>query len=204
MRSRELPKAPVLANSTVLARALAGAAAVASALALAGCGSASVHPAAAPDPARSGGARCTTADVRITLAAGAAGAAAGSSFVPIEFTNRTRAACGLAGYPAVSFASADGAAIGAVAARDATMHARAVVLPAGGTAHAWLQILDAANYPAGRCRPVTAHGLRVALPGLAGASFLGHAFLACTAAGAPGGLLTVQPIEAGPARRGTA
>jgi hypothetical protein len=44
----------------------------------------------------------------------------------------------------------------------------------------------------------------VPLPGLAGASFLGHAFLACAAAGAPGGLLTVQPIEAGPARRGTA
>jgi hypothetical protein len=141
----------------------------------------------------------------VTIDTGAAGAAGGSSFVPIDFTNRSHASCGLAGYPAVSFAaSAAGGEIGAAAVRDLSVSAHPVVLPPGGTAHAWLQVLDAANYPAGKCHPVTARGLMVDPPGRSGTSYLEQAFLACTAAVHGSDLLTVQPIQPGPARRGTA
>jgi hypothetical protein len=41
-------------------------------------------------------------------------------------------------------------------------------------------------------------------PGRSGTSYLEQAFLACTAAVHGSDLLTVQPIQPGPARRGTA
>jgi hypothetical protein len=133
------------------------------------------------------------------------GVAAGSSFVPLEFTNVSGSRCRLTGYPAVAFAaSASGHQVGAAAVADRGVTARPVLLAPGATAHAWLQVTDAQNYPARQCHPVTANGLRIIVPGQHAARYLRHAFAACAARSQDGGLLTIQPILPGPAHRGTA
>ncbi len=99
--------------------------------------------------------------------------AAGTYFLPIEFTNTSGRACQLAGYPAVAFTTGQsGQQIGTEAAVDRAVPARSVLLAPGGVAHAWLQILDTANYPAGKCHPVTAAGLRVVAPGTQDATYV--------------------------------
>lgn len=134
-----------------------------------------------------------------------AGVAAGSYYVPLEFTNTSGQACALTGYPAVAFTSGSaGQQIGTEAAVDRSVRASAVRLAPGATAHAWLQVASAANYPASKCHPVTAAGLRVVVPGSESASYLPHPVPACKTAVQGSEILTVHPVQPGPARRGTA
>src|SRR5580700_1303607 len=44
--------------------------------------------------------------------------------------------------------------------------------PACGTAHAWLQVAVASNYPAAACKPVSAHWLRISPPQATGAGYV--------------------------------
>jgi hypothetical protein len=76
-----------------------------------------------------------------------------------------------------------------------------VKLAASGVAHAWLQVAEAANYPAATCQPVTAHWLRVYAPGETQALYVSHAFDACSSDSAP--LLTVIPVRSGQGVQGT-
>ncbi|MGO9079265.1 MAG: DUF4232 domain-containing protein [Streptosporangiaceae bacterium] len=193
----------VARRAGLVARSAAAAALV---LLAAACGSGGrAQPAAAGRPAGTSAGSCGGTGLRVVLDDAAAGAAAGSSFVPIDFTNTTRSRCHLSGYPAVALAaSAAGSQIGVAAAPDRSRPARTVLLAPGGSAHAWLQVGDAMNYPAAQCRPVTARGLRVSLPGESGEHFLAHVFVACTKTPAHGRLLIIEPIERGTARRGTA
>jgi hypothetical protein len=148
---------------------------------------------------------CAAAGLRVGLDTAAAGVAAGTYYVPLEFTNTTSHACELAGYPAVAFTSgATGQQIGAEAAVDREARASSVLLPPGATAHAWLQVVNAANYPASKCHPVTAAGLRVVVPGSESASYLPHPVPACKGIVAGSQILTVHPVQQGRARRGTA
>jgi len=68
-------------------------------------------------------------------------------------------------------------------------------------AHAWLQVAQAGNYPAGTCQPVTAHWLRVYAPGLTQALYVNHTFDACSSSSTP--LLTVMPVRPGQGVQGT-
>jgi hypothetical protein len=148
---------------------------------------------------------CPAAGLRIHLDTAAAGVAAGSYYVPLEFTNTTGRACQLAGFPAVAFTSGKaGQQIGPEAGADGVARPAAVTLAPGATAHAWLQVLDAASYPASQCHPVTAAGLRVEAPGTQSASYVAHRVPACKAALAGSQILTVHPVQPGRARRGTA
>src|ERR1700722_20037259 len=94
--------------------------------------------AAAPSP-------CATADLRITLGPG--GAAAGTGFTVVDFTNIGAVACTLYGYPGASLTDASGAQIGAAASRDAVNKVALVTLPAGGTANATFAVGTALDYP---------------------------------------------------------
>ncbi len=166
--------------------------------AAAACGSAG-------DPAGTSASRdCAASGLRVTVDASAVGTAAGSTYYPIDFTNASGVDCRLDGYPDAWFASSAGQRIGDAAAWDHSVSARPVPLPPGATAHAWLQVTDAANYPAKACRPVTARMLLVRAPGAAGASPVHHAFPACAAAMHGHGILTVQPVLPGPGARGSA
>ena len=172
---------------------------------IAACGSASGQAGAAPGRGGSTATgACAPSSLRVTVDAAAAGAAAGSTFYPIDFTNGSGVRCLLDGYPGAWFATPAGHRIGSAASRDRTVAAHPVALRPGATAHAWLQVTAAANYPAKACRPVTAHWLRIRVPGAATVSAVRRAFPACAAAMHGHGILTVQPVAPGRGRRGTA
>jgi hypothetical protein len=162
-------------------------------------------PASAAATATPSLAPCAAASLQVRLDTSAAGVAAGTYYVPLEFVNAARQPCALSGYPAVALTSGvTGQQIGTEAAVDRSVPVTAVRLPPGGTAHAWLQVISAANYPPGQCHPVTAAGLRVVAPGGQSASYLPHPVSACKAAIRGSGLLTVHPVQPGRARRGMA
>jgi|HubBroStandDraft_4_1064222.scaffolds.fasta_scaffold313488_1 hypothetical protein len=159
-------------------------------------------PGGAPVPSA---AACTTAGLQVRLDTAAAGVAAGTYDVPLEFTNVSGTDCLLTGYPAVALTSGQaGQQIGTEAAVDRSVTAAVVTLAPGAVAHAWLEISDAADYPAKTCRPVTAAGFRVVVPGGQVASYLADRVPACKGQVPGGGILVVGPAQPGAARRGTA
>jgi Protein of unknown function (DUF4232) len=162
---------------------------------------------AAPSTAPSGVAglaTCRSASLSITVDDSQASGAAGSTYYPLDFTNKSGTACQLYGYPGVSFVTAGagtGQQVGVAARRSQAFTKVTVRLAPGGTAHAWLQVTVAANYPASSCGPVTVHWLRVYPPDETAASYVGHTFNACSSASTP--LLTVLPVRVGLGARGS-
>jgi hypothetical protein len=178
------------------------------AAALAACGSQGAPKSAAAEPSghgSAGPAACASGSLHVALDAGAAGVAAGSSFVPLDFTNATRASCTLSGHPAVGFASSlAGPLIGTEGSAAKGVQSASLVLAPGEVAHAWLQILNVANYPADECKLAQASGLRVGFGSTQAATFLAHPFQACSSGTRGSDVLAVYPVQAGPAKRGTA
>jgi hypothetical protein len=169
----------------------------------AGGGSASSRTAPATVPGMAGLAVCQSSALKVALDVTQAGGAAGSAYYPVNFTNTSDMPCGLYGYPGMSLVTAAGSTghqIGAAAQRNPAFAEMPIRLPAGGVAHAWLQVAQDGNYPASACRPVTAHWLRVFPPGDSVASFVDVSFGACALASAP--LLTVTPVRSGYGVRG--
>ena len=123
-------------------------------------GDALLSPVSAPSSAPSSGggaalAACRSASLAMTIDLSQANGAAGSAYYPLNFTNRSTKPCEMYGYPGVSFVTAGSGAgkqIGAAARRSAAFAKLAVRLVPGSSAHAWLKVTVAANYPA---RPVT-------------------------------------------------
>jgi hypothetical protein len=121
---------------------------------------------------------------------GNGGAAAGSSYLPLEFTNVSRHSCHLVGYPGVSAHTTR--QLGSAAARTPEAVARVTLAP-GATAHATLQIVDVGSYPPATCRPATATALRVYPPNDFRSAIVPFRFRACASAGPA--FLRVTPIE---------
>jgi hypothetical protein len=186
-------------------RGRALAAAVAAGGVLAGCGSVTAGSTAATGAtAHAGLTTCQSASLTVTVNTGQASALAGSTYYPVEFTNTSKAACGMSGFPGVSFVSAGGSSgrqIGAAAQQNPAYSTLSVKLPAGGTAHAWLQVAVASNYPASACKPVSAHWLRITAPQATGAGYVSFSSGACSSAETP--LLIIMPVRAGKAVQGT-
>jgi hypothetical protein len=155
----------------------------------------------APAAGSTGGAAlatCQTSSLRISIDDSQANGAAGSAYYPLNFINTSATACEMYGFPGVSFAAAGssvGKQIGQAATRSGAFPKIAVRLAPGGTAHAWVKVAVAANYPASQCQPVTVGWLRVYPPGETVAGYVGHAFTACSAGGVT--QLTVLPVREG-------
>ena len=171
-----------------------------SASATASAAPATSSPAVAPTsrPTASGLAACATANLSVGLQTNVGGGAAGSQYVPISFTNTSGTACAIYGFPGVSFVTGpNGSQIGAPASRQTSFPLVAVTVAAHATAHAWLQVAEAGNYPPSTCHPVTAHWLKVYPPGNTAASYIGHTFTACSSAKVT--VMMVNPVRAGSA-----
>jgi hypothetical protein len=141
----------------------------------------------------------------VRLDARAAGVAAGTAVLPLDFTNVSKASCRLAGDPTVKLvASRHGKQIGSAATVDDGLVAKALELPAGRTAHIWLRLFDVMNLPAALCRPASAAGLRVALPGQARTTFISHPLTMCAKRVHGADILTVEPFRLGQALPGAA
>ena len=122
----------------------------------------------APQPTSTGKpgvAGCATSGLKVKVDTSQSGAAAGSTYVPINFTNTTSSTCTMFGYPGVSFVSSvPGSQLGRPAKRNPAVQATTVTLAPGAVAHATLQVAEAGNYDPSLCKPVTAHWLRVYPP----------------------------------------
>jgi hypothetical protein len=133
------------------------------------------------------------------------GAAAGSTYYPLNLTNTSKASCYLFGYPGVSFVTGpSGSQIGEPASRNPAVASRTIILPPGGTAHVTVQVVDALNYSKSDCKPVTAHWLKVFPPGQFTALYIKFTATTCSAKlpaklGVP---LTVDAVKGGAGQPG--
>jgi Protein of unknown function (DUF4232) len=160
-------------------------------------------PATSPASSVKGLAVCQSATLHVTVNTALAGAAAGSTYYPVDFTNTSGSACAMYGYPGVSFVTAGsgtGAQVGAAAQENPAYGKLAVRLDPGGVAHAWLQVAEAGNFPAHSCQPQTVQWLKVFPPDQTVAVYVNHSFDACASLGAP--LLFVMPVRTGLGVRG--
>ena len=133
-------------------------------------------PSSPPAPA------CSPADLSAAVNSSPGGAAAGSTYYPLNFTNTSKSSCYLYGYPGVSFVtSPPGRQIGEPASRNPAVAPSTVILPPGGTAHVTIQVVDAMNYSKSDCKPVTAHWLKVYPPGQFTALYVKFSSLTCSA-----------------------
>jgi hypothetical protein len=136
----------------------------------------------------------------LSVSAGQGDGAAGSQFLPIIFTNTSGATCSLYGYPGVSFTtegSGGGSQIGRAADRSTLATKQLITLVPGATAHATLQVVNAANFPPAKCQLVNAHWLKIYPPNQTAPLFLHFSAQACASHAKPVGILNVQPVQLG-------
>lgn len=123
-------------------------------------------------------ANCTTDTSSVSL--GTPDTAAGTTRVPLVFTNTSGADCALEGYPTVEFVGdGDGTQIGAGSTQDTSGPAPdQLVLSPGQSGSALLTITTAGNV----CDPVDVDGFRVIPPGSTDAFFIANTdYPACEA-----------------------
>ena len=148
---------------------------------------------------------CSTADLSGTVNTGQGGAAAGSTYYPLNLTNTSKSSCYLFGYPGVSFVTGpSGSQIGEPASRNPAIAPSTVILSPGGTAHVTVQVVDALNYSKSDCKPVTAHWLKVFPPGQFTALYIKFTATTCSVKlpsklGVP---LTVDAVKGGAGQPG--
>ena len=75
-----------------------------------------------------------------------------------------------------------------------------VTLASHATAHAWLQIAEAGNYPASSCHVTTANWLKIYPPGNTAAAYVSHPFQTCSSAKVV--TMTIDPVRTGAAVQG--
>ena len=150
-------------------------------------------------------AQCATTSLRATVNTTQGSGAAGTSYVPIDFTNVSGHRCDMFGFPGVSFVTGPGGSqIGDAASRQTAFGARTVTLASGGTAHAWVGIADAGNFPATSCAPVTAHWLKIYPPDQFAALYTRFTTTVYSKKSYGGSTpLTVLPVRSGPGTPGT-
>jgi len=148
-----------------------------------GAGTAPASPGSSPaasSGAAASGCSSSALTARVDLAQG--GAAAGSVYVPIDFTNTSGSACTMDGYPGVSFVrSPAGGQLGNPASRNPAAAPAMVTLAPGGVAHAILQVAQAGDFSQSACTPVTAHWLKIFPPNQATAIYAQYDVQACAA-----------------------
>jgi hypothetical protein len=163
------------------------------------------HPAGSSSSSPAVTAACTAAQLDVALDLRSAGVAAGTSLIPLDFTNVSATNCILAGFAFVTFTSGRaGGQVGSAATADRSLISRSLLLEAGKSAHLWLKVVQAANFPSAQCRPEVVAGLQVRLPGQESSVFLAHRFTTCARRVHGTDILTVEPFQAGLARPGTA
>ncbi len=131
-----------------------------------------------PATTQAGPPRCT-ADSLTAETDASGGGAAGSVYMKLILTNTGTEPCVLQGFAGVSLtAGADGAPIGAAAARDESSPAADVLLAPGEAGTATLRYTQALNYT--DCAVVTAAGYRIYPPNDTASLFLAQPTDACS------------------------
>lgn len=121
---------------------------------------------------------CVTSQIHVS--AGQAEGAAGTTFVPLVFTN-TGATCALEGVPAIHAVTASRHAVGPTA-RSLSGGKAAVlrVLATGRAASVALGVVDTGNYPVADCHAKEAAGVEVRLGRYVAETFIPMRISVCT------------------------
>jgi hypothetical protein len=139
---------------------------------------------------------CAAVDLGVWVAVSQSDGAAGSIFYPLQFTNLSRHACAMRGFPGVSAIDRNGHQLGSPAGWDHTRPVRTVVLAPGATAHATLRYGDVTVATSPGCHPVSSmFELRVYPPGQRQATYAAFSAEACSHTGPV--YLDVTPVQAG-------
>lgn len=143
--------------------------------------------------------QCPASALHVSVNRTKGGAAAGTDYVALDFTNVSAHSCVLFGFPGVSWVSGNpGSQLGDAASRVTSYPSVNVPLAHGAVAHAWLGIADAGNFPASMCKPVTAHWLKVYPPDQYASLYVPFSAQVCAAKITSGSTpLSVMPIRAG-------
>jgi hypothetical protein len=139
---------------------------------------------------------CTAADLGAWVAITQGNGAAGSIYYPLQFTNLSRHACAMRGFPGVSAIDRNGHQLGSPASWATGVAAHTVVLAPGATAHTILRYSDVEVTTAPGCHPVfSTFELRVYPPGQYSATYAAFGLEACSHAGPI--YLSVEPVLPG-------
>jgi len=139
---------------------------------------------------------CTAGNLGAWVAVTQGTGAAGSIFYPLMFTNLSRHACAMRGFPGVSAIDRNGHQLGSPAGWDHVIPARTVVLAPGATAHTILRWSDVEVTTAPGCHPVSSTSeLRIFPPGERVATFAVFDLEACSHAGPV--YLDVETVQPG-------
>src|SRR4051812_9721371 len=139
---------------------------------------------------------CTADDLGAWVAISQSDGAAGSIFWPLQFTNLSRHACAMRGFPGVSAVDRNGHQLGRPASRDHVIPVRTVVLAPGATAHTILWYGDVTIATAPGCHPTfRTFELRIYPPGQRRATYAAFDLEACSHAGPV--YLGVEPVRPG-------
>jgi hypothetical protein len=162
---------------------VAGAGAIAAIVPAVGASANSANVASANSAALSASvSRCTTATHRVWLGVPGDGAA-GTIYYPLEFSNISRSACTLYGYPGVSAVAGGGRQLGSAARRSSVTAPHTVTLAPGATAHVAVGITDPGFFSPTSCPRASAIGLRVYPPNDFGSTIVEFPLAACGKAG---------------------
>jgi Protein of unknown function (DUF4232) len=140
-------------------------------------------------------ATCRTS--RLSLRMGNGGAAAGTAYQPIVFTNHGSGTCALRGYPGVAFvAPATGRQVGSAASHNPQQPVTTILITPDSSVSALLGIANYQNFPPGECLSHPVSGLRIYPPGNTAAAYV--PFKAASAAcSTQVGQLNVAAVVAG-------
>lgn len=119
--------------------------------------------------------------------------AAGSVYYQLRFTNTSRQACSLRGYPGVSAVTRAGRQLGAAARRDPTTAVRTTDIAPGASATATWRVVDTGDFSTAACRPATAFGLRVYAPNQTASDVIPFPFSVCSRAATIS--ISIQPVR---------
>ncbi|MGW5644154.1 DUF4232 domain-containing protein [Saccharopolyspora sp. NPDC003752] len=144
---------------------------------------------------------CKATDLQLSFGRG--GAAAGTTYRPLIFTNTSGSQCVIQGFPGVSYVGGeDGHQVGAAAAR-VDEKGPAITLQPGEKAAAVIGFATVENYETATCRPETAKGLRIYPPQETASMYIAfdNPETGCANDKLPGNQLTVRSVEAGTGER---
>ena len=140
---------------------------------------------------------CRSADLRLAL--GGSDGTAGTTYVALNFTNKSSTPCVMVAFPGVSYvAPGNGKQVGAAAQRDGSVGPQVTLKP-GGVASAIVGMTDHGVFDAKVCRPTPVAGFRVYPPDETASMYLALPNGGTGCAGeTPSPQLRVTAIKAGP------
>jgi hypothetical protein len=139
---------------------------------------------------------CTADDLGAWVAVSQSDGAAGSIYYPLQFTNLSRHACAMRGFPGVSAVDRNLHQLGSPASRDHVIPVRTVVLAPGATAHTILGYGDVEVTTAPGCHPTfRTFELRIYPPGQYRPTYAAFDLEVCSHAGPV--YMGIGPVQAG-------